>query len=113
MKRLIHTVTYGVSVFLLFFCFVKTASAQERWYQATATWPTVAGVSSYNLYFKESTSRVLTHAVRDIPAAATRYTVGYLKKGRAYRYVVTAVNSEGKEYLTTGLLRLSPLSAMP
>lgn len=87
----------------------SVSAATEKWNQATLKWRVVDGAASYNIYFKETGQTWFTHALT-VPGDATSYTITYLKKGRGYHYSIMAVNGEGREFMTTGIKRMSPVS---
>ena len=54
-------------------------------------------VVAYNIYYKETTEKTYTHAVRKLPTSLTKYTISYLKKNKEYQYVIAGLNGAGKE----------------
>jgi fibronectin type 3 domain-containing protein len=63
--------------------------------QAAITWNTVPGAGSYNVYWSNSSGVTTTSGTR-IASAATPYFQTGLINGKAYYYIVTAVNSFGE-----------------
>ena len=109
MKRYVSWVVTGCLAVAMMFSFASSVHAAEQFNQATLKWRTVDEASSYNIYFKETGQSGFTHAISNLPGNATSYTVTFLKKGRGYWYAITAVNSDGKEFMTTGLRRMHPV----
>src|SRR6266699_2058082 len=63
--------------------------------QVTVALPNVPGAVAYNLYYKQPSDHAYIHAVSNISATITTYTVSYLKKGSGYQYRVSALNASG------------------
>jgi len=80
--------------------------------QATIPLPQLQEVTSYNIYYKQTSDKTFTHAVRNIPANVTSYTISYLRKGVAYQYEVSAVGPGGAEFWFSGVKPLTNLISM-
>src|SRR6266852_4597115 len=65
--------------------------------QASVYLPRTPDVSSYNIYYKQSSDKSFMYAVHKIPASASTYTISYLKKNGSYVYKVSALGKNGKE----------------
>jgi hypothetical protein len=63
--------------------------------QVTISWPTVAGATSYNIYWSTTTG-VTTSTGTKIVSAASPYILSGLADSTPYYYIVTAVNSAGE-----------------
>lgn len=63
--------------------------------QATITWNSVSGATSYNIYWS-TTSGVTKSSGTKISSVTSPYTHSSLTNGTTYYYVVTAVNSYGE-----------------
>lgn len=78
--------------------------------EATVSLPQVSGASTYNIYYGETLP--FTHAVRNIPADMTTYTIQYLKKGVDYQYRVSGVNPQGREIWFSQVVPLTNIQGM-
>ncbi|MBI2616703.1 fibronectin type III domain-containing protein [Candidatus Gottesmanbacteria bacterium] len=85
---------------------MTASSSQQSYAQGTVKWNTVSGAKWYNIYYKENGQAKWTHAVRRLPANATNYTIGYLKKSVVYWYQVAAVKENGAEFWWGALTKL-------
>lgn len=63
--------------------------------QATISWDTVSGATSYNIYWSTSTGVTKTNGT-NISNAISPYTHTGRANGTTYYYVITAVNSSGE-----------------
>ena len=92
---------------------VKGVSAVQmvKYNWGKVMWKSVTGAKSYNIYYKESGDKKYMHAVPQLPWDATSYTIKFLKKGVWYKYNVSAVNNDGKEFWWSGekILTTSPM----
>ncbi|GAH31227.1 unnamed protein product, partial [marine sediment metagenome] len=70
-----------------------TATAGDG--QATISWSSVTGATSYNIYWS-TTSGVTKTSGTKISGATIPYTHASLTSGTTYYYIVTAVNSSGE-----------------
>ena len=68
--------------------------------QATVSWSTVTGATSYNLYWS-TTSGVTTATGTKIAGTTSPYVHMGLSAGTAYYYIVTAVNGAGESPAST------------
>ena len=93
---------------------VEGASITKGLYmQATVQMPNdVPQATYYNIYYKTSSEKTFTNAVRRIPTNVTTYTISRLKKGVSYVYRYAAVNAEGREILFSQTLPLTNLQPM-
>ncbi|HSX40186.1 MAG TPA: fibronectin type III domain-containing protein [Candidatus Saccharimonadales bacterium] len=71
--------------------------------QGDTSWNAIPGAAAYNIYYKAAADRAFIHSVPRLPASITSYTIGYLKKGVQYQYIVTALDSSGKEFWSSGV----------
>lgn len=108
MRRVFFPVFCSVALVIAGLMMVPTAvrAQSEKFNQAVLKWHPVSGASSYTIYYKEHGQSKFTHSIAGIPSEASSYTINYLKKWRGYWYAITAVDANGKEYLTTGLKRI-------
>lgn len=67
-----------------------------------ASWKSVPGAVTYNLYYKEKGDKVYSYAVGSLPSTVTSYTIRSLKNYVKYVYNVASVNSSGVEFSWTG-----------
>ncbi len=67
-----------------------------------ATWQSVPGAVTYNLYYKEKGDKTYSYAVGALPSTVTSYTIRSLKNYVKYVYNVASVNSSGVEFSWTG-----------
>lgn len=74
--------------------------------QGTARWDSVAGVSYYHVYYKETGETNYTHGVLNLPATSKAVTIQYLKPGVRYWYNVVAFNSSNQEISWGGAKKL-------
>jgi hypothetical protein len=68
--------------------------------QATISWGSVGGATSYNLYYLAGTS-VTTETGTKVTGAASPYTVTGLADNTNYAFIVTAVNESGESAAST------------
>lgn len=61
-------------------------------------WNGVPGAAGYNIYYKESSDKGWTNAVRDLPRTSTSYTIEYLSEKKGYQYIVKAYDNLKKEF---------------
>lgn len=66
--------------------------------QTTVTLPKIDGAVAYNIYYKQTSDSKYTNAVRRVPTTVSTFLLSYLKKGEAYDYKISALNSSGKEF---------------
>jgi hypothetical protein len=64
--------------------------------QATINWSAASGATSYNLYYRSTTSGVTKTNGTKIIGATSPFTQKGLTNGTIYYYVVTAVNTAGE-----------------
>ncbi len=77
---------------------VQAVGSKQNFGQAKIKLPRVLGASTYNIYYKESGNKKYEHAIRTLPANVENYTIGFLKKGVAYSYAISALDRSGKEF---------------
>jgi len=61
--------------------------------------PSIPNAVAFNIYYDQANTSTVhfTHAVRNIPATTTDYTIQYLKKNMTYQYQISAIDNQGKE----------------
>lgn len=98
-------------MFLLTLVLVLTkAKGVEAASNAKIVWSPVENAHHYNIYYGEVDSGKYEHAVADLPANMTAYTIGGLKKNVRYVYEIKAAREDGAEFWTSGQRRLLSLS---
>jgi len=70
--------------------------------QVTLSWSSVAGATSYNVYWATSPGVTPATGAR-IPGATSPFVQGALINGTMYYYIVTAVNAVGESAASTGV----------
>ena len=106
-----------IIVVLLFIIFplstspILAAPVQQQYNQSKVTWNAIPGAVNYNIYYKESNSKIWQHSVSNLPLT-TMYTIRYLKKGVSYKYIVSALDAKKKEFWSSGVkwLKLSSMN---
>ncbi len=66
--------------------------------KATISMPNVLQATSYNVYFKEVSSKTFNHASRNISITDKKHKIYFLKKNVQYKYKISAVDASGKEF---------------
>lgn len=82
--------------------------AREYYRQVRVGWTPVTGADHYNIYYRETTETKYDHAVRDLPASMTEYTIAGLRTNVGYIYNLAAVDNKGVEFAWSGERRLAP-----
>ncbi|GEM_PF-2438462 len=80
----------------------SAASSQQSWNQAKVMWKTTPNAAYYNIYYKDSHAKEWQHSVPGLPSTTTAYVVKYLRKTVSYKYNVSAVDNNGKEFWWSG-----------
>ena len=80
----------------------------------TVQWPAVAGATSYNLYWSETTP-VAKATAQVVTGAVSPYLHTGRTNGRLVYYAVTSVNADGESALSTeiGAMPVAPVPAPP
>ena len=68
--------------------------------QATVSWASASGATSYNIYWSTTSGVTKTNGTK-IPAATSPYVQMGLSAGTSYYYIITAVNSVGESAAST------------
>lgn len=89
-----------------------TSIARGLFMQSTIVLPAIPNAVSYNIYYKQSSEKDFSNAVRNISPSIHIYTISYLKKNTAYEYRVTAVDNTGKEFFFSDTEPLVNLQSM-
>lgn len=80
--------------------------------QATIQLPQTTGAVAYNIYYKQTSEKGYTNAVRNVSPSTATYTISYLKKGQNYQYKVSALNAAGREFWWSDTQTLTNIQPM-
>jgi len=120
--RRIILVTTGLVLFVFGFALLNkpavnkavagTTIMRGMYAQTTISVPHVEGAVAYNVYYKQSSDKNYTNAVRKIPTNIATYTISYLKKNAVYEYKISALNPAGREFWWSQTQTFTALQAM-
>lgn len=80
--------------------------------QTTISLPHTTGAAFYNVYYKPVSDAEFIHALRNISGNSRTVTISYLKKKTDYVYMVSAVDSSGKEFWFSPITPITTLQSM-